>query len=98
MVSVYPTNELWNLVPADPRFNAHIKRTRIPTAARMRNSLPLLSRTYANYALSPTLGPALDTDLAMRFAPSDVSTPEEVASTVAGAALSIAEARRLDRF
>lgn len=97
-VSVYPTNELWNLVPSDPRFNAHTKRARIPTAARMRDSLPLLSQTYANYALSPALGPALDSDLAGRFGLSDVSSPERIANAVAGAALSVAEARGVERF
>lgn len=97
-VSVYPTNELWNLVPTDPRFNANIKRARIPTAGRMRDSLPLLSQTYANYARSRALGSALDNDLAGRFALSAISSPEGVADAVAGAALSIAEARGVERF
>lgn len=33
-VSVYPINELWNLVPADPVFNSHKKRDRLPSPER----------------------------------------------------------------
>jgi HNH endonuclease len=30
-VSVYPINELWNLLPSDPNFNRNMKRDRLPS-------------------------------------------------------------------
>jgi hypothetical protein len=42
-LSVYPTNELWNLVPSDPVFNMHVKRDRLPGAERLARARPHLS-------------------------------------------------------
>lgn len=39
-VSVYPTNELWNLVPADAHINSHIKRDRLPAPERLMRAIP----------------------------------------------------------
>ena len=41
-IAVYPTNELWNLVPSDPKFNSHQKRDLLPTAKRLAIARPHL--------------------------------------------------------
>ncbi len=97
-VSVYPTNELWNLVPSDERFNSHVKRARIPTSARMAEATPRLARTYEAYAASSALRGALDSDVGERFALPPASGPEAIARAVAKTTLAIAEARAVERF
>ena len=97
-VSVYPTNELWNLVPSDGYFNAHTKRARMPTASRMVSATLHLAQTYGLYMGSQNLGEALRLDLRERFALSPISEPQEIAETVAGATLAIADARSVARF
>ena len=79
-ISVYPTNELWNLVPSDARFNAHVKRARMPTPPRMAEATLRLARTYALYATSPVLKDALGADLEERFALAPVAGPEDIAA------------------
>lgn len=97
-ISVYPTNELWNLVPSDERFNAYVKRARMPTPSRMSEAAPRLARTYGLYAASVALKDALDSDVGERFALPPVSEPEAVARAVAKIALAIADARAVERF
>lgn len=45
-IAVYPTNELWNLVPSDHYFNLHTKRARMPTSSRMAEAEKRLAQTY----------------------------------------------------
>lgn len=97
-VSVYPTNELWNLVPSDEYFNAHIKRARMPTPSRMAEATLRLVRTYELYMGSQALKEALRSDLKERFALAPISKPEEVAEAVAKTTLAIADARGAERF
>lgn len=97
-VSVYPTNELWNLVPSDERFNSHVKRARMPTSARMAEAMPHLARTYGSYVNSLVLRDALDFDVGERFALPPASLPEDVARAVARITLAIADARSVERF
>lgn len=49
-VSIYPINELWNLVPSDPSFNSHTKRDRLPSGERLSRAQPHLILAYSNYA------------------------------------------------
>lgn len=95
---VYPTNELWNLVPSDHYFNSHAKRARMPTPARMAEAESKLAQTYNIYLLSSTLKDALRSDLKIRFALKETAKPEQVADTVARATLAIADARGVERF
>ena len=99
-VTVYPVNELWNLVPADPRFNQHVKRERIPTRNRLQNALPLLAEVYEKYLLSPTLAQAVRDDVNIRFA--DLGATGRFTMDVAGAAVrfidQIASVRNIARF
>ena len=97
-VSVYPTNELWNLVPSDGYFNAYTKRARMPTPSRMKAATVRLARTYELYMGSQALEEALRSDLKGRIALSPIDEPEDVAQTVSEATLTIAGARRVERF
>ena len=97
-VSVYPTNELWNLVPSDERFNAHVKRARMPTPSRMAEAQLRLAQIYESYAASFALKDALDSDVGERFALPPASEPETVAQAVAKTTLAIADARAVERF
>lgn len=66
-VSLYPINELWNLVPADPNFNSHTKRDRLPSQAKLQQAKPSLELAYRNYSTSGLLSLALKEDVAVRF-------------------------------
>ncbi|GGG35621.1 HNH endonuclease domain-containing protein [Hymenobacter glacieicola] len=66
-LTVYPVNELWNLLPVDRQFNQHTKRDRVPDAQRLAAAEPLLAQTYATYQQSATLHRAMHEDAALRF-------------------------------
>ena len=66
-LSVYPINELWNLVPSDPHTNSHLKRARLPSPERIEKAQPYLIAAYLAYATSSDLGPALNADVTARF-------------------------------
>lgn len=66
-ISVYPINELWNLIPADPTFNRHTKRDRLPTLEVLKRAEPRLEHDYKCYSLSITLAQALQDDVNLRF-------------------------------
>jgi hypothetical protein len=96
-VSIYPFHELWNLVPADGRFNMVEKRARLPGAEALEAAAPRLAATYAAYGASPELGRALGDDVALRFS-RVVADPPRVARAVVGLVESIAAARNVARF
>lgn len=97
-VTVYPTNELWNLVPSDAYFNSHTKRAKMPTPLRMAEAKARLVNTYGLYLISPALKDALRSDLQVRFALKESAEPEQVADAVTRATLAIADARSVERF
>jgi hypothetical protein len=66
-LSLYPINELWNLLPVDREFNQRMKRDRIPSAQRLASALPHFTSAYANYLGSPVLNQAIRADTALRF-------------------------------
>ncbi len=66
-VAVYPINEMWNLVPTDPHFNSHVKRSRLPSPTRLTRAEPHLALAYALYEESRPLAQAIYEDVAMRF-------------------------------
>ena len=99
-LSVYPINELWNLVPADARFNRHEKRDLLPNEERLHTALPRLAATYGHYLTQPGTATLLRSDLAGRFAgqlTGEVSG-REVAETVAGYLQQVAVTRVVRRF
>jgi hypothetical protein len=66
-IALRPINELWNLVPADPDFNSHHKRDRLPSPTRLAAAVPIFQQTYQQYLSSAELGRVLHTDATTRF-------------------------------
>ena len=100
-VSLYPINELWNLVPAEPHFNQHNKRDRLPSLERLTRAQPHLAHTYTEYASSPDLAQALTADVQTRFATIETGEhdfPEAAASAVTHYVDQLATLRNLVRF
>lgn len=99
-IAVYPTNELWNLVPSDSNFNSHQKRDRLPKPERLVIAQPHLEKTYAHYGGSATLAAVLTEDAALRFARVQSSTAfaSELAGSVLGLVEEVAELRNISRF
>lgn len=101
-VSVYPINELWNLLPSDPIFNRHTKRDRLPTPERLQRAKPHLKWDYEQYGASQVLAQALREDVDIRFATIKFSDSSPFAIAVADVVTDlieqIAESRNLARF
>ncbi|HEY9699059.1 MAG TPA: hypothetical protein V6D10_17495 [Trichocoleus sp.] len=98
-IAVYPINELWNLVPSDPKFNSHIKRDRLPSTERLIKATLPLELAYSLYDKSATLSRALHQDVAIRFS---VIQQSNYWGSLAGAVVDlieqVAESRNLHRF
>ena len=98
-VSVYPINELWNLVPADPDFNSHTKRDKLPSPDKLVRAGPHLTLAYTNYIALEPLAHALEEDVAVRFSrvmPDDL--PHTLTEAVTDFIASVADTRNLARF
>lgn len=100
-LAVYPINELWNLVPADPDFNSHIKRDRLPKSERLEQARPHLELAYHHYGQSASLAKALKEDVALRFTtlqqPNGLFT-SRLTHAVIALIEQVADARNLARF
>lgn len=100
-VAVYPTNELWNLVPADRRFNQHVKRDRLPSRQKLAAAAPKLAIAYGHYAASGTMARTLTDDVAGRFSTVPAASPdfpEFLTAAVVRFVDAVAAARNLPRF
>jgi hypothetical protein len=98
-VSVYPINELWNLVPADPYFNSHRKRDRLPSDTTLAKAQPHLISTYSNYTYSDDLNRALREDAELRFTSISLEhLPESVTEAVLDFVASVSATRNLAQF
>lgn len=99
-VAVYPTNELWNLVPSDPQFNSHQKRDRLPTSQRLESARPHLEKTYQRYKGASKLATVIAEDATLRFSRIQLDTTFAVrlASSVVALVEEVAELRNLARF
>lgn len=100
-VSLYPINELWNLVPADPDFNSHIKRDRLPSQAKLQQAQPHLELAYRHYSTSKSLSVALREDVDFRFlnlSSGADSFPAALSVAVVDLINIVAESRNLARF
>jgi hypothetical protein len=98
-LSIYPINELWNLIPADPDFNSNQKRDRLPSTERLIRAEQPLINAYEHYTISKGLNQALHEDVALRF--SGITVPnfsEGVTAAVLNFLASVAEARNVARF
>jgi hypothetical protein len=96
-LSVYPFHEMWNLVPADARFNMFEKRARLPGSDALSVAAPRLQRTYEAYVRSPELGRALRDDVTSRFSGA-AGDPRSAVVAVTDLIESIALARNVARF
>lgn len=98
-IAVYPTNELWNLVPADSHFNSTTKRDRLPTRDKLNQSRPYLELAYSLYGRSLSLDRVLREDAAVRF--STIQTNDfwrSLSNAVINLTDQIGESRNLRRF
>ncbi|CAM4089222.1 HNH endonuclease [Deinococcus marmoris] len=95
-VSVHPINELWNLVPSDPRHNQHVKRARIPGEERLRRALPILTQTYAAYTAAPGMAVSFQEDVRQRFG--SVLPAPHLAQEVIRISDAVAQARNVPRY
>ena len=100
-IAVYPTNELWNLIPSDPAFNQHTKRDRLPSATMLARAQPQLVLAYRQYATTQRLQRALHEDVALRFSLPTLAAnefPETVTTAVINFVEQLALARNSPRF
>ncbi|BAS60327.1 hypothetical protein NIES2135_64460 (plasmid) [Leptolyngbya boryana NIES-2135] len=98
-VSIYPINELWNLVPADPKFNSHVKRDRLPTIERLQQAQPYFELAYSQYSASESLSDVLREDAEIRFSQLQQDLfAASLAHAVADFIEQVAETRNLSRF
>lgn len=100
-VSVYPINELWNLVPADPDFNSNTKRDYLPTYERLIGAQPYFEMAYKHYGLSKSLSRALQEDALIRFVHMTLDTSTftaNLSASVVNLVNIFAESRNLTRF
>ena len=100
LLSAVPIDELWNLVPADPVFNQHAKRERLPTVERLERAQGALVLAYAQYRIPPALVRALHDEVAARFTtlPTGTPSPHALADAVDHSVDQIATLRTLLRF
>lgn len=100
-VTVYPTNELWNLVPADPYFNSHVKRNRLPSLERLVQAEPHLALAYSHYESSKSLSRAIREDAIIRFSTlryEPAGFPQAAAKAVVDFIDQLAASRNVARF
>jgi hypothetical protein len=100
-ISIYPANEMWNLVPSDRDFNQHVKKDRMPTTDCLAKAEPRLASTYRKYLSAEPLAQALREDAALRFAglpPGPDGFPEALVRSVVGLVGRVTEMRNLARF
>jgi hypothetical protein len=100
-ISIYPINELWNLVPTDESTNMHEKRDLIPSTSKLQAARPRLTDTYQCYLQSNELSQALHTDAALRFPnlpQSDSHLPSAITHHTIELLERVANVRNLARF
>jgi hypothetical protein len=99
-LTLYPINELWNLLPVDREFNQRTKRDRVPSAQRLASAVTHFASAYTNYTRSPALNQSIRSDAALRFiglkSSSDFSN--DLAQHTASFIADVADARYAVRF
>jgi hypothetical protein len=97
-ISLYPVNELWNLVPVDARFNI-VRGNLLPSEDRLATAWPHFVRAYNHYLQSTDLAAALHEDVAIRFVlPQQPDFPEAVANAAADFIQQMSATRNIARF
>lgn len=87
-------------MPAEPYFNSHVKRDRLPSSERLRQAEPRLALAYSHYEAENALWQAIQDDVAIRFSTlTDTSDfPLAVAGVVVNFIEQFAAARNHSRF
>jgi len=99
-LTLYPINELWNLLPVDREFNQRTKRDRVPSAQRLASAVPHFASAYTNYTRLPALNQSIRSDAALRFTGLKSSRyfPSDLAQHTASFIADVADARYAVRF
>lgn len=100
-VSVYPINEIWNLVPTHPPANKH-KRDKVPNLELLTRAKPYLALAYKNYQFKGTdLARALLDDSSGRFVnlgDQETNFVDNLVVSVVNLMNQVAESRNLQRI
>jgi len=94
-IAVYPTNELWNLVPSDREFNQHKKRDKVASEDKLNKAQPVLQRTYDSYLYNKDLASELKHTAESRFG---VGAIEELSTSVTEMIAKVGHMRNIARF
>ena len=95
-LAAHPINELWNLLPCDRQHNRHVKRARVPDAAKLAEAVGTIESTYGLYAGHAVTGVVLQRDVEARFGVG--LAPQPLAGAVVRLADHLAQARNLPRY
>ena len=100
-LAVYPTNELWNLMPSDPKFNSHRKRDRLPEWDTLQKASAHMQTAYTLYEQEAKLAVALKEDVAVRFSTvgqGEMYSAAAVTTAVIDFVHQLGQSRNLARF
>jgi len=100
-VSIYPINELWNIMPTDPYYNSHVKRNRLPTLEKLLNSKQDFRLAYDHYISLESTEKAIFEDVKYRFIgvlENNIDFPDLLATQVVHYIDQIGTARNVARF
>lgn len=94
-IAVYPTNELWNLVPSDSKFNQHSKRDRVASVDKLTKARPFLQSTYDTYLHNKDLASELKHTAESRFGRVAI---DDLSSSVTEMIAKVGHMRNIARF
>ena len=94
-IAVYPTNELWNLVPSDSKFNQHKKRDRVASEEKLCKARPFLQNTYDSYLQNEDLASELNFTAKSRFGRVEL---DDLSNSVTEMIAKVGQMRNIARF
>jgi len=100
-ISIYPINELWNLIPSDPYYNSHVKRNRMPSIEKLQNSKQDFQIAYEHYLSLASTENAIYEDVKYRFIgikENRIDFPDQLSKKVILYVDQLAIARNVARF
>ena len=98
-ISLYPINEMWNLVPSKPESNSK-KRDKLPSTETLKKAKPRLIDTYNNYLSYPNLANVITDEMKNRFLNVGTSTSNssKITDMVINYVNILANSRNIARF
>jgi hypothetical protein len=100
-ISIYPINELWNLIPSDPYYNSHVKRNRMPSIEKLQNLKQDFQIAYEHYLSLASTENAIYEDVKYRFIgiqENRIDFPDQLSKQVILYVDQLAIARNVARF